>query len=194
VLQQTPSTQLVLVHSVPLWQALPLPLSGAQIALEVQYWPLAQGRLALQPPEHFVVSAHWLLVQAVAVGVVQAPAPLQTEAGVAEPPAQVAAAQITELPAGVQLVALVPPQVPTQGAMPAQAARPLRGAPVTVAQVPTLLASAHPWHCPAQATLQHTPSTHWALLHSAALWQGVPLPLTARHTPVVSQYFPPPQG
>ena len=143
-MQQTPSTQLVLVHSLPLWQAVPLPLSGAQAALGVQYWPLVQGRLALQPPEHLVVSAHWLLAQLMVAAVVQAPALLQTVAEVATPPAQLAATQVTDEPANVQAAPLLPLQVPAQGAVPPQGARPLRGAPETDTHTPTLPDSAQP--------------------------------------------------
>jgi hypothetical protein len=129
-LQQTPSTQLVLVHSPPLWQAVPLPLSGAQAALGAQYWPLAQGRLALQPPEHLVVSAHWLLAQLMVAAVVQAPALLQTV--------------VTDEPANVQAVPLLPLHIPAQGTVPPQGARPLRGAPETDTHTPTLPDSAQP--------------------------------------------------
>jgi hypothetical protein len=136
--------QLVLVHSAPLWQAVPLPLSGAQAALGVQYWPLAQGRLALQPPEHLVASAHWLLAQLMVAGAVQAPALLQTVAEVATPPVHFAATQVVDEPANMQAVPLPPLQFPAQGAVPPHGARLLRGAPETDTHTPRLPDSAQP--------------------------------------------------
>jgi hypothetical protein len=192
-LQQTLSTQFALVHSAPLWQAVPLALSGAQTALELQYCAVPQGRLALQPPEHLVVSAHWLLGQLVVAAAVQAPAPLQTVAVVAEPPRQLAATQVVALPGKTQAVPPLPVQLPAQGAVPPQGARPERGVPLTVTQVPTLLVSLQPWHCPAQATLQQTPSAQVALVHSVLLWQAVPFALSGRQTALELQYCPLPQ-
>jgi hypothetical protein len=82
-------------------------------------------------------------------------------------------------------VALLPSQEPAQ-AVPsvAQAARPPCGRPlVTVVQVPTLVATSQAWHCPAQATLQQTPSTHWPLVQALAPAQAWPLAFLAMQTP-----------
>lgn len=120
-------------------------------------------------------------------GAVQAPAPLQTVAVVAEAAEQVAVAQVIVPPGKEHAVALLPPQLPAQGAVPPHGVRLLRGVPVTVTQVPTLLDSAHPWHCPAQARLQQTLSTQFVLVHSAPLLHCVPFDFKARQTPVLSQ-------
>jgi hypothetical protein len=56
--QQTPFEQFALVHSSPIWQALPFPTCGTHAA-PVQYFPAPQGLV---------------------IGIVQAPAPSQTDA------------------------------------------------------------------------------------------------------------------
>jgi hypothetical protein len=45
-----------------------------------------------------------------------------------------------------------------------------------LAQVPTLPGTLHAWQVPAQALLQHTPSTHAPLAHCAFCEQATPSP------------------
>lgn len=89
------------------------------------------------PPLQFVLAA-----------VVQAPLPLQTDAGMNEKfPLHVAGVHTVLPPGYVQAAAFVPLQWPAQVACdPLQAGREPRGAPLTVMQVPTLFGSLHAWH------------------------------------------------
>jgi len=69
----------------------------------------------------------------------------------------------------VQVVVVAPSQLPPHAEPSlAQAARLPAGAPVFAAHVPTEPATSHASHWPLHAVLQHTPSTHWPLPHSAA--------------------------
>jgi len=63
------------------------------------------------------------------------------------------------------------------------AARVPRGWPLTVLHVPTLPSSAHPWHWPAQAPSQQTPSTQKVLAHSLPAAQLAPLTSFGVHVP-----------
>jgi hypothetical protein len=65
----------------------------------------------------------------------------------------------------------------------AQAARAPWGAPATGLHVPTLPATLQASHCPPQATLQHTPSTHCPVPHWFAALQAAPGPTLGRHVP-----------
>jgi len=65
----------------------------------------------------------------------------------------------------------------------AQAERAPWGAPVTGLHVPTLPATLQASHCPPQATLQHTPSTHWPVPHWFAALQAAPGPPFGTHAP-----------
>jgi hypothetical protein len=105
-----------------------------------------------------VASAHWLLAHGIVDGVVQEPAPLQTEELVPDPLAQLAALHWTEPPGKAQEVPLLPSHILWQGAVPPQALRLPRGAPETLRQVPALLGSLQDWHWPPQAPPQQTPS------------------------------------
>lgn len=107
--QQTPSTQFPEVHWTPPEQLAPLSSVFVQVPVESQYVP-ALHEVDVQLPEHLPLPsvaqrllAHWLVTD-----VVQVPEPLQTEAVVALPPAQVAAVQIVELSGEVQALPLVP--------------------------------------------------------------------------------------
>jgi hypothetical protein len=74
--------------------------------------------------------------------------------------------QLVDAPGYVQAVA-VPPHMPPH-AVPsvAHAARDPCGAPdVSVVHVPTWPVASHAWHCPEQAVVQHTPSTHSFVVH-----------------------------
>jgi hypothetical protein len=93
--QQTPSTHIPLVQkaSWPGTQASPLALRGKQtLVVGSQNCPDPQGWAALQPPAHWVTSAHRFEPQVIAVTVVQAPAPSQVDASLAMPPVQLAGA------------------------------------------------------------------------------------------------------
>jgi hypothetical protein len=93
--QQTPSTHMPLEQkaSWPWTQASPLALRGRQtLVVGSQYWPAPQGWVVLQPPAHWVVSAHRFEAQVMAVTVVQAPAPSQVDATLARPALQLAGA------------------------------------------------------------------------------------------------------
>jgi hypothetical protein len=91
------------------------------------------------PATHWVLDVQ-LVTQAVApqtngehgcvVDAAHAPAPLQPAMLVAVPLAQVGCRQTVPLPGSTQM-ALVPPQLPLQGDVPAQAGWPVRGLPVT---------------------------------------------------------------
>jgi len=72
----------------------------------------------------------------------------------------------TVAPGYAHCVASLPSQAPPQ-AVPseAQACRDPWGAPTALAQLPTWPGTSHAWHCPPQAALQQTPSTHWPLAH-----------------------------
>jgi hypothetical protein len=135
-LQQTLSTQWPLPHSASPWHCVPVGFVARQTPVELQYCPVPQGMLALQPPEQVLASAHRLLAQGAVVVDVQAPAPLHTDAVVARPLAQLAAVHWTALPGKLQAVPLLPSQRPWQGAAPAQEALLPRGAPKTLTQVP----------------------------------------------------------
>jgi hypothetical protein len=155
--QQTPSTQLPIVHSAAPWQDNPLPFLGRQTPVGSQNCVDVHGTVALQPPEHVVAFAHRLLAHAMVIADVQEPAPLQTLAVVTEPLAQLAGVHWVALLGKVHWAVLVPLHVPRQGAVPAHAVRAPRGSPVTGAQVPSV-APLQLSHWPPQALLQQTPS------------------------------------
>ena len=78
----------------------------------------------------------------------------------------------------------VPLQAPPQEVPSlAQAARAPWGAPFVAVHVPTLPATSHAWHCPPQATLQHTPSTHCPVPHWFAALQAPPWETLGTHAP-----------
>ena len=96
VMQHTPSTQWPLAHvaSWPAEQMDPLVLSVRHaLVVASQYWPVAQGEVVLQPPEHCMPSAAQRLeAQAVPVTVVHDPVPSQVDGTFAMPAEQVAGA------------------------------------------------------------------------------------------------------
>jgi hypothetical protein len=57
----------------------------------------------------------------------------------------------------------------------------------TGAQVPTLPGSAHAWHWPMQASLQHTPSTQLPSMHSALLPHVTPRATFGAHCPILQK-------
>jgi hypothetical protein len=180
-LQHTPSTQLVLVHSVPSEQAVPFE-NSAQTPLPLQFvapghsaagsWPepmlehvpTRPARLhALHVPPHaasqHTPSAQKPLAQSPATtheppfGVLQTPAPLHTSA----------------------------PAHSFDGSCSAGMFR----------HVPTFIARTHDWQFPPQVALQHTPSVQKPLWHSVPSMQAVPLPKRLPHAPVPLQLTAP---
>lgn len=120
--------------------------------------------------------AHCPLAQLLVSLSVQAPAPLQTEAVLALPLAQLVGVQTFSLFGYLQRVAEAPSHEPWQAPAPSQASRAPRGGPLaTVVQVPSVPASLHASHCPWQGRSQHTPSTHWLLTQSALTEHASPL-------------------
>src|SRR5207237_818852 len=81
------------------------------------------------------------------------------------PPAEhVEARHSTAGPGYAHCAALLPSHAPPQAVRSeAHACREPWGAPATLAQVPTWPGTSHAWHCPPQAALQQTPSTHCPL-------------------------------
>jgi hypothetical protein len=120
-------------------------------------------------------------VQAIDVGAVQTPAPLQRAAVVALLLAQDAAAPQETVVAGyTQAARFEPSQCPAQVPVPVQAVRGV----VTATQVPFALALLHASHCPPQATLQQIPSAQTPVAHSVPATQVSP-PLRATHVPLL---------
>jgi hypothetical protein len=158
----------------------------------LQNWDVAQGALfGSQLPEHFVLSAHWLLLQVAAIPGRQLPAPSQVGAEVVMPFTQVGAPHVVAAAGNAQVVRFEPSHDPWQAPVPAHAARPVRGPPVTATQIPLLLGSPHDSHCPVHALSQQTPSTQCTLEQSPFALHGCPC-LTL-HPPAASQALVPEQ-
>ena len=114
----------------------------------------------------------------------QLPAPSQVRAGVAVSTLHEAAAHW--MPAGYapQVRRSMPLHCAWHTPVPPHAVRVLCGAPVTATQVPTVVAASHASHWPAQAVLQHTPSTQFPFEHSCApVGQASPFAFLVMHTP-----------
>jgi hypothetical protein len=190
------SVQAPLAHWTSALQEEPVGLIGWQAACESQYWPFGQGRAALQPDEQCMASEHWLEVQGVCVGAVQAPEPLHTVGAVLTPLEQLAAVHWTVLPGYLHWVASVPSQRLAHIPAPAHACRTVpRGVPLIVAHMPSLPVSAQAWHWPEQRLPQQTLSVQKVLVHSWSAAQAAPVCFWARQALVVaSQYMPLPQG
>src|SRR6185436_4346 len=78
------------------------------------------------------------------------------------------------------------PEAPLHGFLPT-------GGPATAMHVPTLPACVQVSHCPAQSLSQHTPSTHWPVVHSGSRVHLVPGFSRALQSPVArSQKLPVP--
>ena len=161
LLQQTPSTQCAVLQSTSTAQAEPIGRSATQLA--VLQWKPALQPLGVQLPglhdpeaEEHVAPPH-----VSAEGLVQDPAPLQTDAAVSDPEPtllHVAAVQTVLAPGNVQLE-LAPVQDDAHGADPGHVPRAPCGAPVTVRQVPSMGATSHASQLLLQALLQTMPST-----------------------------------
>jgi len=92
----------------------------------------------VQLPAHITPSAaHRLLPQALVEVVVQLPEPLQTDAVVTLPAAQLAAVHSVALSGYLQVVALVPSHCALHFPVPPHAARGLIGSPFTTLHLPT---------------------------------------------------------
>jgi len=111
----------------------------------------------------------------------QTPMPLHTPAGVKVVPSQRAPEHSVLPPGKLQAVRSVPLQLPAQAPVPAQASRPLRGAPVTAVQVPGVALQASHW--PLQAWSQHTPSAQKPLAHALLMVHAPPGGSLGVHTP-----------
>ena len=104
-------------------------------------------------------AAHWLFGHMLESAVLHAPAPLQVDAVVTFPLTQVAAVQTVFSSGKVQVLALVPSQVPAHFPVPSQAARGPTGAPLTALQMPIESGWLHDSHWPSHVVSQHNPST-----------------------------------
>ena len=117
-----------------------------------------------------------------------APEPLHIAASVITPVEHVEARHSTAGPGYAHCAALLPSHAPPQ-AVPseAHACREPWGAPATLAQVPTWPGTSHAWHCPPQAALQQTPSTHCPLAHWFAPAQAPPFAKRGWQTPAAQK-------
>jgi hypothetical protein len=115
--------------------------------------------------------------------------PSQAGAAVAEPLLQLAAPHVVALPGYTHENAFQTAQLPAHGPLPAHAARPPCGAPLTVVQVPSEPGTSHAWHCAPQVVLQQTPSTQLPERHAADALHACPLPALPMHLPTL-QYEP----
>ena len=151
--QQMLLEQLALAHWSLVWQDAPVP-----------------SRVTHDPPLQNVPAP-----QLLAGGLVQAPAPLQVDAGMnMEVLVHEAGVHTVPVPGKLQAVGEEPLQAPMQGGPdPAHGGWPVRGAPVIVVQVPAVPAL-QDWQDPAHATLQQTPSTQLPVTHSALPPQATP--------------------
>jgi hypothetical protein len=146
--QQWPSTQWADEHSTSVLHSTPLAFFAWQAPAELQNWVEEQGAVvgsqpfAQRPPEQR------LLPHGDPVPDLQWPAPSQTGAGVATPAWQLALPQNIVASANtVHAVRLLPSQLPLQAdPSPAQAVRPVRGAPLTAMHRPLLVPSPQDSH------------------------------------------------
>ncbi len=138
VSQQTPSTQLPLLHSTP--RAHPEPLSpvGVQTPDVAQNLPAPHCVSVLQPEHLLFEHTFWpQSIGALAGG--QLPCPSQNVAGVAWLFVQVGARHWVDALGTEHCCLLMPSQVPLHDEpSPGQAARGVTGVPVTAEHVPTL--------------------------------------------------------
>jgi hypothetical protein len=142
----------------------PPPASGVTQTQFSHASPGAQSATVEQPVWHAVVPQAYA-PHGVAAGATQAPAPSHLLAPVAWPLAHDGGAQVVDVPAKVQLVVVLPLQVPFQVPVPAQGVRAPCGGPLTATQEPWLPPTSHASQMPAQAVVQHTPSTQYPLWH-----------------------------
>lgn len=132
-------------------------------------------------------SRHARSPQSCAAGLTQRPAPSQVDAETAPSPTQVGAAQTAVASGKPHRSPWTPSHVPWQGPVPAHAARPPRGAPVTGVHVPSWPSTSQASHAPVHAELQHTPSTQAPVPHSSVALQRSPAAFTGEHTPALHQ-------
>jgi len=135
------------------------------------HWPATHDALVAHCASLLHVAAHTApehppAPQASCTLAGQLPDPLHIAGSVITPAEHDPARHSTVAPGYAHCVASLPSQAPPQ-AVPseAQACRDPWGAPTALAQLPTWPGTSHAWHCPPQAALQQTPSTHWPLAH-----------------------------
>ena len=116
----------VFTHALP--QTVSLAAHITQLPA-MQTAPATHWLFAVQLVTH-AVAPHTKGLHARVVAAGHAPAPLQPAMAVSVPLAQLGWRQTVAVP-GSTHAALVPPQLPLHGDVPAQAACPVRGAPVT---------------------------------------------------------------
>jgi hypothetical protein len=145
--QQMPSAQYPDAHIAPEEQFAPFARAARHTPVASQTKPAPQ-EVAVQALAHFALPsvAQPPFAQGPSVGMLQAPAPLHTDAVVTLPPTHVAAAQTVALSGMVQLLPLVPSHWPLHIPVPSQGSRGLRGAPVMALHVPTEFALLHDSH------------------------------------------------
>jgi hypothetical protein len=181
-LQHTPSLHWPLAHWLGPLQAAPFASAGVQTPAE-QKSPGTQSEFDVQLPRHALAPQTYGLHPCVwRAG--QSPAPSQPARSVATAALQLAARQVVAVLGYAQAVALEPSHTPPQ-TLPSEphAWRAACGAPITFVQVPTEPGTSQAWHCPLQAALQHTPSTHWPLVHWFAAPQATPGPFVGVQMP-----------
>jgi len=146
-----------------------LPFVWHTPATHVAFAAQSESRLQVLVPHELPLQA--LPPHELCAGAGHVPEPLHDAAWVITPDEQVWPRHWTAAPGYPHCVGLLPSQAPPQ-AVPSevQAWREPWGAPATLVQVPTWPGTSHAWHCPPQAALQHTPSTHRPLAH----WLGPP--------------------
>ena len=168
-LQQYPSTQLPLVHSVGPPHVRPLGFVVLHVASALQKRALAQSASVVHDVIHAVPAPlHLKLPHDVVPPALQAPAPLQLPWFVCVPALHDCMPQLVALAGKVHAVAdaavHVPPHVVP---LPAQSPRMPCGCPlVTCEHTPSDVGKSHAWHLPLQSLLQQVPSTQWSLVHS----------------------------
>ena len=122
------------------------------------------------------------------------PEPLHVADSVITPAEHDPARHSTDGPGYAHCAPSLPPHAPPQ-ALPSEVhdCRDPWGAPSTLLHVPTWPGTSQAWHCPPQAALQHTPSTHCPLAHWLAPAHAPPLARRGWQTPA-AQKFPGPQS
>jgi hypothetical protein len=177
VRQQTPWAQMPLPHSGPLSQTAPGGLNPQEPALQEAGG--AQSASAMQDDLH-TPTPHANGAQELDMGVTQAPAPSQVEAGVKVVPAagQLAPAQGVPCTYFWQAPAWHLPLVPQLGPSWSTQVSAGSGIPAgTAAQVPIMPLCAQDWQALAQAETQQTPCAQLVDLHSDLVEQNAPLGL-----------------
>jgi hypothetical protein len=160
--QQTPFTQLPLMHWLPAAHALPGGFSAQFLAAAVVPWHVNGARQSPSPVHGDVLQApvpQTYGVQVDDVAAAQAPVPLQCEIGVNVDPEQVAVPQETVVAASWQPAAPLQKPVLPQGGLAAQRFIGSALPSGTFAQLPALAPTLHAVHSEHALLTQQTPST-----------------------------------